>query len=138
MVEDYLGTYRALRDGGFTHRPPRLMALLGWFLPPNVFRSSALSLALAVTAMGGSLLVSYARARGEGRGVVCKLGVMQRAERLLLVGFGGLLDPTVSGLWGAGRVGTLLVPILGLVAVGTVGTAIFRTAWIARALRASD
>ena len=67
--------------------------------------------------------------------MVCKLGVMQRAERLLLVGFGGLLDPLVSSLWGAGRVGTLLVPLLGLVAVGTVGTAIFRTVWIARALR---
>ena len=103
-----------------------------------LFRCSALSLTLAVTAMGGSLLVSYARARGESQGVVCKLGVMQRAERLLLLGFGGLLDPTVSTLWGAGRVGTLLVPILGIVAVGTVGTAIFRTVWIARALGTSD
>jgi hypothetical protein len=63
---------------------------------------------------------------------------MQRAERLLLLGLGGLLDPTVSGLWGDARVGTLLVPILGLVAVGTVGTAIYRTVWIARALRASE
>ncbi len=103
-----------------------------------LFRSSSLALALTVIAMGGSLLVSYTRARGESQGVVCKLGVMQRAERLLLLGLGGLLDPTVSGLWGAGAVGTLLVPILGLVAVGTVGTAIFRTVWIARALRASD
>lgn len=103
-----------------------------------LFRFSALSLALAVTAMGGALLVSYTRARGESQGVVCKLGVMQRAERLLLLGFGGVLDPTVSALWGAGRVGTLLVPVLGIVAVGTVGTAIFRTVWIARALRMSD
>lgn len=103
-----------------------------------LFRESSLALALTVTAMGGSLLVSYARARGESQGVVCKLGIMQRAERLLLLGFGGLLDPTVSELWGAGRVGTLLVPILGLVAVGTVGTAIFRTVWIAGALGTSD
>lgn len=103
-----------------------------------LFRDSPLTLALAVTAMGGSLLVSYTRARGEGHGVVCKLGIMQRAERLLLLGFGGLLDPTVSEVWGAGGNGTLLVPILGLVAVGTVGTAVFRTVWIARALRASD
>ena len=100
-----------------------------------LFRSSVLALTLVVTAMGGSLLVSYARARGEGLGTVCKVGVMQRAERLLLVGFGGLLDPTVATLWGSGRVGTLLVPVLGVMAVGTVGTAIFRTAWIARELR---
>ena len=103
-----------------------------------LFRSSSFTLAMVVIAMGGSLLVSYARARGESQGVVCKLGVMQRAERLLLLGLGGLLDPTVSRLWGADPVGTLLVPVLGLVAVGTVGTAIFRTVWIARALRASD
>jgi CDP-diacylglycerol--glycerol-3-phosphate 3-phosphatidyltransferase len=99
-----------------------------------LFGSSPLALTFAVTAMGGSLLVSYARARGETQGVVCNLGVMQRAERMLLVGFGGLLDPMVSGLWGDGDPGTLLVPILGIMAVGTVGTAIFRTAWIARAL----
>lgn len=36
VVEKYLGLYRALRHGGFTHRPPRLMASLAWMLPPNV------------------------------------------------------------------------------------------------------
>lgn len=124
------------RAGAFLDSTLDRFAEVGAFVGLAVlFRSSALSLALAVTAMGGSLLVSYARARGESRGVVCKLGIMQRAERLLLLGFGGLLDTTVSGLWGAGRVGTLLVPVLGLMAVGTVGTAIFRTVWIARALR---
>ncbi len=127
------------RSGAFLDSTLDRFAEVGAFVGlALLFRSSSLALALAVTAMGGSLLVSYARARGESQGVVCKLGVMQRAERLLLLGFGGLLDPTVSGLWGASAVGTLLVPILGLVAVGTVGTAIFRTVWIARALRASD
>lgn len=127
------------RTGAFLDSTLDRFAEVGAFIGLAVlFRSSAFSLALAVTAMGGSLLVSYARARGESQGVVCKLGIMQRAERLLLLGFGGLLDPTVSGLWGAGRVGTLLVPILGLVAAGTVGTAIFRTIWIARALQARD
>ncbi len=129
----------ANRTGAFLDSTLDRFAEVGAFVGLAVlFRSSALSVALAVTAMGGSLLVSYARARGESQGVVCKLGVMQRAERLLLLGFGGLLDSTVSALWGAGRVGTLLVPILGIVAVGTVGTAIFRTVWIARALRTSD
>ncbi len=40
VVEDYLGTYRALRSSGFTHRPPGLMAVLGSFLPPNVIAFS--------------------------------------------------------------------------------------------------
>jgi CDP-diacylglycerol--glycerol-3-phosphate 3-phosphatidyltransferase len=102
-----------------------------------LFRESQLALVLVVTALGGSLLVSYTRARGESVGVVCKLGVMQRAERLLLLGFGGILDPAVAQ-WMGRPTGALLVPVLGLVAVGTVGTAIFRTVWIARALPDRD
>ncbi len=141
VLDGRIARVRGLADrtGAFLDSTLDRFAEVGAFVGLAVlFRSSSLALTLAVTAMGGSLLVSYARARGESQGVVCKLGVMQRAERLLLLGFGGLLDPTVSGLWGDGRVGTLLVPILGLVAVGTVGTAIFRTVWIARALRAGD
>ncbi len=98
-------------------------------------------LVLVASALGGSLLVSYARARGESVGVECKKGVMQRAERLLLLGFGGLLDPAVSAWVGpvgwtppqaAG--GALLVPVLSLIAIGTLGTAVYRTVWIARRL----
>lgn len=95
-----------------------------------LFKDSDLALVLVVTALGGSLLVSYARARGESVGVVCKLGVMQRAERLLILAFGSILDPTVAA-WLGRDPGALLVPALALVAVGTVGTAIFRTWWIA-------
>ena len=40
VVEDYLGTYQELRSGGFTHRPPRLMAWLARLLPPNVIAFS--------------------------------------------------------------------------------------------------
>jgi len=102
-----------------------------------LFRDSEVALVLVVTALGGSLLVSYARARGESVGVVCKLGVMQRAERLLLLGFGAILDPAVAAASGRGT-GALLVPVLALIAVGTVGTAVFRTVWIARRLPLLD
>jgi CDP-diacylglycerol--glycerol-3-phosphate 3-phosphatidyltransferase len=83
--------------------------------------------------MGGSLLVSYARARGESLGVVAKVGVMQRAERLLLVGFGGIFDSAFVAWWGW-EPGTLLLGLLTIVAIGTVGTAIYRTVWIAKRL----
>ena len=98
-----------------------------------LFQESDLGLILVVTALGGSLLVSYARARGESVGVVCKVGIMQRAERLLLLGFGAILDPAVSAWVGRGQ-GTLLVVVLGIVAVGTLGTAVYRTWWIAARL----
>jgi len=91
-------------------------------------------MALAVAlALGGSLLVSYTRARGESQGILCKGGVMQRAERLLLLGFGGLLDPAVSD-WTGQAPGTLLAWIVGLIAVGTLGTAVYRTVWITKRL----
>lgn len=38
-------------------------------------------------ALVGSLMVSYVRARGEGLGVVCKIGFMQRPERVVVTNF---------------------------------------------------
>jgi len=95
---------------------------------------SALAVALA---LGGSLLVSYTRARGESQGVVCAKGIMQRAERLLLLGFAGLLDPSFAG-WTGWAPGSLLGMVLAVIALGTLGTAIFRTVWIAKRLPTSD
>lgn len=97
------------------------------------FRDSPVGVALAASALGGSLLVSYARARGESVDVLCTKGVLQRAERLLLVGFGGILDPTVAA-WAGWTPGTLLLGVTAILAAGTVGTAVYRTVWIARRL----
>lgn len=47
--------------------------------------------ALAVLALLGSLLVSYTRARAEGLGLECKVGIATRAERVVLVAFGLIL-----------------------------------------------
>jgi CDP-diacylglycerol--glycerol-3-phosphate 3-phosphatidyltransferase len=98
-----------------------------------LYQASTLALVVVASGLGGSLLVSYARARGESVGVVCKVGVMQRAERLLAIGLGGILDPAVSA-WAGWSEGTLLLGLLVVVAVGTVGTAAYRTVWIARRL----
>jgi CDP-diacylglycerol---glycerol-3-phosphate 3-phosphatidyltransferase len=54
--------------------------------------------ALAVLALLGSLLVSYTRARAEGLGLQCKVGVVTRAERVVLVALGlmsGLLPEAI-------------------------------------------
>jgi len=101
------------------------------------FRAQTIPSLMVALALGGSLLVSYARARGESQGVVCKVGVMQRAERLLLLGFAGLLDPVFSD-WTGRPPGTLLAAILLIIAAGTLATAAYRTVWIARRLPDSD
>ena len=91
--------------------------------------------ALVVTAgLGGSLLVSYAQARGETVGVSGSGGLMQRAERMVLTALGCLVDPSLTAALGW-REGSLLLGVLGLVAAGSLGTAVHRTVWIARQLR---
>ena len=41
-------------------------------------------------ALGGSVMTSYVRARAEGLGLECKVGVMQRPERIVLIAFGAI------------------------------------------------
>jgi len=120
--------------GAFLDSTLDRFAEVGVFAGLAVYFSGRPLMALTVAlALGGSLLVSYTRARGESQGVVCKVGIMQRAERLLLLGFAGLLDPAV-GDWTGQPPGTFLALVVGLIAVGTVGTAIYRTLWIANRL----
>ncbi len=84
--------------------------------------------------LGGSLLVSYAQARGETVGVSGSGGLMQRAERLVLQILGCLFDPVTSRALGQPE-GTVLFWVLVVTAVGALGTAVHRTVWIARRLR---
>jgi CDP-diacylglycerol--glycerol-3-phosphate 3-phosphatidyltransferase len=104
---------------------------LAWFF------GSGTPVMLVLVGMGGSLLVSYTRARGESVGVLCKLGVLQRAERMILLSVGTILDPAISQAAGHPS-GWLTVWVLWIIAIGTLGTAIFRTAWIARRLGEID
>ena len=43
---------------------------------------------LVVVALLGSLLVSYTRARAEALGLECKVGIMSRPERVVLITIG--------------------------------------------------
>ncbi len=76
-------------------------------------------------AMGGSLMVSYTRARAEALGLDCSVGFMQRAERVVLLGVGSLF---FGLMWD----GLVLKVILIVLAVTTVATAIQRIVWVYR------
>ncbi len=40
----------------------------------------------------GALLISYVRARAEGIGISCNIGLMERPERVVLIAFGCITD----------------------------------------------
>jgi CDP-diacylglycerol---glycerol-3-phosphate 3-phosphatidyltransferase len=48
--------------------------------------------ALVVLALMGSILVSYTRARAESLGLECKVGLMSRPERIILIALGLFFD----------------------------------------------
>ncbi len=96
-------------------------------------RSFAFGPLVAAAALSGSLLVSYARARGESLGVLCKGGLMQRAERMVLTCLACLLDGWATRALEVDP-GSVLLGVLSLIAVGTFVTASYRTVWISRVL----
>ncbi len=49
----------------------------------------------------GGQIVSYVKARAEGLGFTCDVGIAERLERLVLVGIGGLLHG-FGVSWGLG------------------------------------
>jgi CDP-diacylglycerol--glycerol-3-phosphate 3-phosphatidyltransferase len=80
---------------------------------------------LAIAALSASLLVSYTRARAEGLGLDCRVGIAARAERIVVLG-----APTL--LFGAGRDGRLLLWIVAVLALATTITVIQRIVHVAR------
>jgi CDP-diacylglycerol--glycerol-3-phosphate 3-phosphatidyltransferase len=55
----------------------------------------------------GSYMVSYTRARAEGLGVECQIGIMQRAERLGLLAIGSLLG-SIFGVFDSVMIAVLI------------------------------
>ncbi|HID96203.1 MAG TPA: CDP-alcohol phosphatidyltransferase family protein [Candidatus Latescibacteria bacterium] len=53
-------------------------------------------------ALAGSLMVSYVRARAEGLGVECQVGLMQRTERTIMIALGAIFGRAglIVVIWG--------------------------------------
>ncbi len=64
---------------------------------------------LAAVATAGSVMVSYSRARAESLIPSCKVGFMERPERLVLLILGGLFNRMPPALWVIAVVSTLTV-----------------------------
>lgn len=63
-----------------------------------LYRGETLATTLIYLTVTGSLMVSYARARAEGLGVECKVGLFTRLERLGVLALGLLLNRVLWAL----------------------------------------
>ena len=125
-------TGRASRFGALldsvVDRVSEIVVLLG-LLVFYVEESSTPGIVLVYLALAGSMMVSYLRARSEGLGIDCEVGVMTRPERVGTLAIGLM----IGGWWPTG-----LQVALGAIAGLTVLTSVQRlvTAWTA--LKRSD
>ena len=133
-------TGRVSRAGAFLDSTlDRVSELLVFGGLAVTFRESAVLYA-AIAAAGASLLVSYARARGESldAGDVARVGGMQRPERVVVTGVACALSPLADAGWGAGTGRAVVGVALTALAALATATAIRRTRAIYRALRAAE
>lgn len=79
---------------------------------------NTLAVTLIIALLTGSLLVSYTRARAEGLGLECKVGLVPRPERIIILAIGLLFN--------------ILVPILILLVVLTNLTTLQRILHVRR------
>ena len=93
-----------------------LLGGVAWFLADTHGGQIAL---LPMAVLGASMLISYERAKAEALGFDARGGLMERAERLVLLGFGLLFD-------------SLLVPVLWVMLALTLFTAVQRFAKVWR------
>lgn len=121
----FLAGFLDMADGQVARRAGRVTAF-GAFLDSTLDRYSDLGLymglvvhytligrpfymALAAVAMASSFMISYSRARAESLIPSCKVGFMERPERLVLLILGGVFLRMAPALWVIATVATLTV-----------------------------
>jgi CDP-diacylglycerol--glycerol-3-phosphate 3-phosphatidyltransferase len=121
----FLAAFLDMADGQVARRVGRVTAF-GAFLDSTLDRYSDLALymglvvyytligqvfymVLAAVAMASSFMVSYSRARAESLIPSCKVGFMERPERLVLLILGGAFNRVSPALWVIAVISTITV-----------------------------
>ena len=121
----FLAAFLDMADGQVARRVGRVTAF-GAFLDSTLDRYSDLALymglvvyytligrpfymTLAAVAMASSFMVSYSRARAESLIPSCKVGFMERPERLVLLILGGVFLRMAQALWVIAVISTITV-----------------------------
>lgn len=91
------------------------------------FQDYMLGFVLTGLALVGSLMVSYVRARAEGLGLECKVGLMQRPERVVVTALGAIFYGVLGSRCGDRECAFLFLTVpMGLIALLANLTAIAR------------
>jgi len=112
-----------------------LIAFLGYLY---YYRDNLLAFVLCATALVGSTVVSYSRAKGDAVGINANVGYMQRHERGTYLGIATILAPILSAyMEPANRQPSypLVILILGVLAVMTHVTALMRISVVMKGLK---
>src|SRR6202789_2694600 len=121
----FLAAFLDMADGQVARRVGRVTAF-GAFLDSTLDRYADLALymglvvhytligrnpymILAAVAMASSFMVSYSRARAESLIPSCKVGFMERPERLVLLILGGAFNRMAPALWVIATISTITV-----------------------------
>jgi CDP-diacylglycerol--glycerol-3-phosphate 3-phosphatidyltransferase len=72
-----------------------LLGLLIWYTG----QGARLEIVLVYASIVGSMMVSYSRARAEGLGMDCRVGLLTRMERTVVLLVGLLLEQVTIALW---------------------------------------
>ena len=98
----YVGKFGALLDSTADRLSDALFfAPVAWLYgvsPDPARRDQRWVAALALAALVASFLVSYVKARAEGLGYECNVGIVERAERIIIMIVALLLDLVPLGL----------------------------------------
>jgi phosphatidylglycerophosphate synthase len=95
---DMLDGKVARRSGGGTSRGAFLDSVVDRYaeffvlVGLMVFFADGWRVWAVLLAMLGGMMVSYTRARAEGLGAICDVGLLQRPERVVILGFGSIFS----------------------------------------------
>jgi CDP-diacylglycerol--glycerol-3-phosphate 3-phosphatidyltransferase len=103
-----------------------LFAGLTWYFATLPGGADPIALVLITCVVVGSITTSYVRARAEGVGETCFVGLLQRTERVII-----LTVALLVGQW-------ILVPVLWFLAVATLATTVQRIVHVAAKLPGAE
>lgn len=108
------------------------------FLGLAVHLRDSILFPVILAALAGSLMVSYTRARAEGLGATCRVGMMQRPERIVVLGLGAIFSSVLymlRGILGVNAGPYLMGLVLILIAILANHTAFLRMIHVMRELK---